>query len=56
LTSVPLTTAGDRPLTSATATPIKALAETGALQGTIRVPDAVGPITVDADLRAQAQH
>ena len=32
---------------------VKALAETGALQGTIRVPDAVGPITVNADLRTR---
>ena len=32
---------------------VKALAETGALQGTIRVPDAVGPIAVNADLRTR---
>jgi hypothetical protein len=32
---------------------VKALAETGALEGTIRVPDAVGPITVTADLRTR---
>jgi hypothetical protein len=36
---------------------VKALAETGALQGTIRVPDAVGPITVNArSAHTQAQH
>ena len=32
---------------------VKALAETGALDGAIRVPDAVGPISVRADLRAR---
>lgn len=31
----------------------KSLAETGALEGAIRVPDAVGPITVQADLRTR---
>jgi hypothetical protein len=30
---------------------VKGLAETGALEGTLRVPDAVGPMTVLADLR-----
>jgi hypothetical protein len=32
---------------------VKQLAETGSLSGSFRVPDAVGPITVDADLRTQ---
>jgi hypothetical protein len=32
---------------------VKTLAETGTLSGTIRVPDAVGPLTVDADLRTR---
>jgi hypothetical protein len=31
----------------------KNLAETGKLSGTIRVPDAVGPLTVEADLRTR---
>ena len=33
-----------------------ALAETGRLEAAIRVPDAVGPLTVQADLRTQAGH
>ena len=32
---------------------VKALADTGTLVGTIRVPDAVGPLTVLADLRTR---
>jgi hypothetical protein len=32
---------------------VKRLAETGRLEAAVRVPDAVGPITVDADLRTQ---